>query len=157
MAQPLHEHLSREDADKTNEQVTVTSNVQAAFEMLKKACLEDPVLVFADFDKTFLTNASKLGLGVMLLQEQTNGQYHPVAYASQSLTIHKHNYHPSKQEFLALKWAIAEQFQEYLCWKPFVVKNDNNPLTYILTTPNLDTTWHHWVESLAGFTFSIEY
>ena len=34
---------------------------------------------------------------------------------------------------------------------------DNNPLTYILTTPNLDTTWHFWVESLAGITFSIEY
>ena len=59
--------------------------------------------------------------------------------------------------FLALKWAIAVQFQEYLCWKLFVVKMDNNPLTYILTTPNFDTTHHHWVEMLAGFTFSIEY
>ena len=58
---------------------------------------------------------------------------------------------------MALKWAIAELFQEYLCWKPFVVKTKNNPLTYILTTPNLDATWHHWVESLAGFTFSIQY
>ena len=56
-----------------------------------------------------------------------------------------------------MKWAITEQFQEYLCWKPFVVKTDNNPLTYILTTPNLDATQHHWVKSLAGFTFSIEY
>ena len=56
-----------------------------------------------------------------------------------------------------MKWAILEQFQEYLHWKPFVVKTDNNPLTYILTTPNLDATQHHWVELLAGFTFSIEY
>ena len=46
---------------------------------------------------------------------------------------------------------------EYLHWKPFVVKTDNNPLTYILTTPNLDATWHHCMELLAGFTFSIEY
>ena len=76
---------------------------------------------------------------------------------SQSLTIHKHNYHSTKEEFLALKWVIIQQFQEYLHWKPFVVKTDNNPLTYILTTPNLDATWHHWVELLAGFTFSIEY
>ena len=37
------------------------------------------------------------------------------------------------------------------------MKTDNNPLTYILTTPNLDATWHHWVESLAGFTFNIKY
>ena len=63
---------------------------------------------------------------------------------------------PSKS-FWPWSRVIAEQSEEYLCWKPFVVKNDNNPFTYILTTPNLDTTWHHWVESLAGFTFSIEY
>ena len=62
-----------------------------------------------------------------------------------------------KQEFLALKWAIAEQFQEYLLWKPFVVRTDNNPLTYMMTTPNLDATQHWLVESLAQFTFSIEY
>ena len=62
-----------------------------------------------------------------------------------------------KQEFLALKWVIAEQFQEYLLWKPFIVRTDNNPLTYIMTTPNLDATWQWWVELLARFTFSIEY
>ena len=36
-----------------------------AFEMLRKACLEAPVLAFANFNKPFLleTDASKLGLG----------------------------------------------------------------------------------------------
>ena len=76
---------------------------------------------------------------------------------SWSLTAHEHNYHVTKQEFLALKWAIVEQFQEYLLWKPFIVKTDNNPLTYIMTTPNLDATQHCWVESLVGFTSSIKY
>ena len=56
-----------------------------------------------------------------------------------------------------MKWATAEQFQEYLHWKLFVVKTENNQLTYILTTLNLDATWHHWVESLVEFTFSIKY
>ena len=59
-------------------------------------------------------------------------------------------------EFSALKWVVLEQFQEYLLWKLFVVKTDN-PLTYIMTTPNLDATQNHWVESLVGLTFSIEY
>ena len=57
----------------------------------------------------------------------------------------------------ALKWVVAEQFQEYLLWKPFIVKTDNNPLTYIMTTPNLDATQHCWVKSLVGFTFSTKY
>ena len=84
------------------------------FETVKRACLKSPVLAFADFNKPFLleTDASKLGLGAMLSPKQTDGQYHLVAYASQSLTIHEYNYHSMKQEFLALKWAIAEQFQE---------------------------------------------
>ena len=37
------------------------------------------------------------------------------------------------------------------------MKTDNNPFTKILTTSNLDATQHHWVESLAGFTFSIKH
>ena len=159
VAQPLNKYLHREGAGKKNEWVMLTSNMQVAFETLRKPCLGAPVLAFADFNKPFLleTDVSKLGLGAVLSEKQSDGWYYPVAYASQSLTIHEHNYHSTKQEFLALKWAVVEQFQEYLHWKTFVVKTDNNPLTYILTTPNFDATWHHWVELLAGFTFSIKY
>ena len=127
--------------------------------MLKKACLEVPVLNFADFNKPFLleTDASKLGLGAVLSQKQTDGCYHPVAYASQSVITHERNYHSTEVEFLALKWAVTEQFQEYLLWKPFIVKTDSNLPTCIMTTPNFDATWHHWVEALARFNFSIQY
>ena len=49
--------------------------MQAALGMLKKACLETPVLAFADFNKAFLleTNASKFGLWAVLLQKQPDG------------------------------------------------------------------------------------
>ena len=66
-------------------------------------------------------------------------------------------YHSSKLEFLALKWAITEQFHEYLQYQPFRVKTDNNPLTYVMSFPNLDAVGHRWVASLAGFNFTIEY
>ena len=39
----------------------------------------------------------------------------------------------------------------------FTIRTDNNPLTYVLTTLNLDTIGHHWVAALAGFNMSIEY
>ena len=118
-----------------------------------------PMLAVTDFNKLFLleTDASKLGLGAVLSQKQTDAWYHLVAHMSHSLSVHEHNYHLTKQEFLALKWAIMEQFQEYLLWKLFIVKTDNNLLTYIMITPNLDVTWHHWVELLARFTFSSRY
>ena len=34
---------------------------------------------------------------------------------------------------------------------------DNNPLTYILTTPNMDAIGHRWVAALASFDMNIEY
>ena len=51
-----------------------------------------------------------------------------------------------------IKVVVIKQFQEYLLWKPFIVKTNNNLLTYIMTTPNLDTTqncrWSHLPDSL---------
>ena len=67
------------------------------------------------------------------------------------------NYHSSKLEFLTLKWSVTEHFKEYLAYAPFVVRTDNNPFTYILTTPNLDATGHRWVGTLASFKFTLEY
>ena len=118
-----------------------------------------PILAFADLKRLFLleTDASKYGLGAILQQVQEDGKYHPVAYASDTLHGSKANYHSSKLEFLALKWAVTEQFKEYLMYKPFTICTDNNPLTYILMMPNLDATGHHWVSALAQFHFKIEY
>ena len=56
-----------------------------------------------------------------------------------------------------LKWAILEHFKEYLLYWPFLVRTDNNPLTYIMTTPNLDATGHQQVAALAKFNFQLEY
>ena len=50
-----------------------------------------------------------------------------------------------------------EHFKEYLLYQPFLVKTDNNPLMYIMTTPNLDATGHQWVGPLAKFNFQLEY
>ena len=67
------------------------------------------------------------------------------------------NYHSSKLEILALKWSITEHFKEYLAYAPFTVHTDNNPLTYVLTTPNLDATRHCWVGALMPYEFTLEY
>ena len=118
-----------------------------------------PVLTFTDFHTPFLleTDASGDGLGTVLSQKQEDGCYHPVTYASRGLKGGELRYHSSKLEFLTLKWVITEQFREYLEYQPFRVKTDNNPLTYVMSTPNLDTVGHHWVAFLAGFNFTIEY
>ena len=122
-------------------------------------CLTVPVSAFTDFKKPFLleTDASIEGLGVVLSQKQDDGRYHPIAYASRGLKGGKLKYHSSKLEFLALKWAVTEQFREYLQYQPFLVHTDNNLLTYIMTMPNLDAIGHRWVAAMAGYNFEIEY
>ena len=71
-------------------------------------------------------------------------------------------YHSNKQEFLALKWAVTEQFHEYLSpygknQNEFVVCTDNNLLTYIFSSANLDAAGQRWVAHLASYNFSLEY
>ena len=130
-----------------------------AFDALKQACMCTPVLAFADCTKEFLleTNASKEGLGAVLSPKQADRQYHPVTYGIWTLTAHQKNYHSTKLEFLVLKWAVMEHFKEYLPYQPFLVRTDNNPLTYIMTTPNLDVTGHQWFGALVRFNFQLEY
>ena len=71
-------------------------------------------------------------------------------------------YHSNKQEFIALKWAVTEQFHEYLSpygknRNEFVDRTDNNPLTYIFSSANLDAAGQRWVARLASYNFSLEY
>ena len=139
--------------------VTLTPEAEEAVRVLKERIMSAPVLVFPDFNKPFLleTDASKEGLGVVLSQKQDDRCYHPVAFGSRTLMPSEQNYHSSKLEFLALKWSITEHFKEYLAYAPFMVHMDNNPLTYVLTTPNLDATGHRWVGALASYEFNLEY
>ena len=159
IAKPLNDLLEGEASKLKAEEVDLPPDALKAFEELKLRCMTAPVLVFADFKKPFQleTDASKEGLGAILLQESDDGQYHPVAFASRELKGGEPKYHSSKLEFLALKWAITEQFPEYLQYQPFTVRMDNNPLTYILTTPNLDALGHRWVAALASYNMKQEY
>ena len=52
---------------------------------------------------------------------------------------------------------MTKQFREYLQYQPFLVRTDNNPLTYVLTIPNLDAVRHRWVAAMAGYNFEIQY
>ena len=158
-AQPLNEHLAREGASRKSEWVSLSEGAFEAFQTLRQVCMSTLVLAFADYTKDFLLkiDASNEELEVVLSQKQADGWYHLVAYGSWALMAHEKNYHSTKLEFLVLKWAITEHFKECLLYQPFLVRNDKNPLTYIMTTPNLDTTGHWWVGALARFNFQLEY
>ena len=112
----LNEHLAGEGASRKIEWVLLSKDALVAYQTLKQACMNSPVVAFADYMKDFLLkmDASKEGLGAVLSQKQADGWFHLVAYCSRALTAHEKNYHSTKLEFLALKWAVTEHFKEYL-------------------------------------------
>ena len=104
-------------------------------------------------------DASQVGLGAVLYQKIA-GETKIISFASRTLSPAEKNYHlhSGKLEFLAMKWAICERFQDYLINCPeFDVVTDNNPLTYVLTTARLKATGLRWIAELANFRFKIRY
>ena len=161
---PLYDLTSGENKDKKSEHLDLPQEAHETFDRLKAACLQAPILAFPNFGKPFLleTDASSKGLRAVLLQKQSDGRYHPIASVSRIMTETEQRYHSNKQEFLALKWAVTEQFHEYLSpygknRNEFVVRTNNNPLTYIFSSANLDAARQRWVAQLASYNFALEY
>ena len=130
------------------------SEQQEAFDKLKECLISDPILTLADKTQPFElhVDASGVGLGAILYQNQK-----VIAYASRGLNKTEANYPAHKREFLALKWAMAEKFSDYLLGSKVTVVTDNNPLCYLLKNAKLDATSHRWLTTLSVFDFDIVY
>ena len=87
IADPLHEYTHSDTAKRKKEQVILNEATRKAFHQLKKAVVGTPILAYPDPNWEYLleTDASKLGLGAVLLQKQSDGKYHPVAFGSRAL------------------------------------------------------------------------
>jgi hypothetical protein len=128
-----------------------------AFQQLNRQLQKPPILGFLQYNKPFElhTDASMLGLGAVQYQEQDN-QKEVIAYVSRGLNKSE-NYPVHKLEFLDLKWAVTEEYHDYLYGNTFTVLTDNNSLTFVLTSAKLDATGHRWIADVALYNFSIMY
>ena len=154
---PLHEY-ARADTAKKKARVVLNEAARSAFHKLKKAVMSAPVLAYPDPNNEYLLtrDASKLGLGAVWSEKQSDGRYHPVAFSSRALHGAEVNYHSTKLEFLDMKWS-TEHFQTYLLSRRFKVCMDNNPLIYFLTSTYMDATKQRWINELVKYNFSLKY
>ena len=114
----------------SNHVISWTQEHQGVLERLFDCLVNPPILGYPDYGLPFVlhTDASNNGLGAVLYQRQS-GIMRVIGYGSRTLTPAERNYHlhSGKLEFLALKWAICEQFRDYLYYAPsFTVYTDNN-------------------------------
>ena len=120
-----------------------------------------PILAYPDYSKKFVleTDASLKGLGTVLTQEDDDGNFRVISYASHTLKPYERsmrNYSSAKLELLGLKWAVCEKFKDYLIGSQFTILADNNPLTYVHTSC-LGASQIRWLSDLALFDFEIKY
>lgn len=100
---------------------------QRAFQNLKQAITEVPVLAYYDPEKENLiqSDASLKGIGCVLTQEGK-----PVCYASRSLTETESRYSNIERELLAACWSL-EKLNHYVFGKKVVIETDHKPLESI--------------------------
>ena len=137
------------------------SKHQEFFNKLKEALTSSPILAYPDYNKPFVleTDTSLKGLGAVLSQQDNDGNYCVISFASCALKPFKksmRNYSSAKLELLALKWAVCDKFRDYLIGSKFTVLTDNNPLTYVHTSC-LGATQICWLSDLALFDFDLKY
>ena len=151
IAAPLHA-LTRQ-----NVAFKWTSQCQCTLEQLKARLTQSPVLIYPNFDLPFAlhTDASKDGLGAVLEQE-SDGHSHPVAYASRTLSKSETNYSATELEALAVVWALRH-FRAYLLGHKCIIYTDHAPLKASLTAKYSSGRRARWSETMAEFNIDICY
>lgn len=135
-----------------------TPAAEKAFHDIKAGLLDDTVMAyFRPGRRTELVvDASPVGLGAVLLQEHSPGEWRPVAYASKALTDTETRYAQIEREALEVKWACTH-FHLYLCGQEFQVITDHKPLIPLfagssrLAPPRIE----RWAVQLQAYKFTL--
>ena len=86
---------------------------------------------------TVSADASSYGVGAVLTQQQTSGEWKLVSHISRSLTQTEQRYAQIEKEALAVTWA-CERFQDFLTGLQFHIQTDHKPFVPLFTTKGLD-------------------
>ena len=132
------------------------SEYQAAFDSLKKALSEAPVLQVPDFGKEFvlLTDASDLDVSAVLNQ-RVGEDLAPVSYYSPLLSPAERNYSTYEKECLTVLFGW-EKCRSYLEHKEFELHCDNLALCWLLKRVKEIGCLGRWILRLAPFKFKVK-
>ena len=93
------------------------------------------------------TDASGEGLGAVLAQQQDDGQIHPIAFLSRSLSQHERNYGITELETLGLVWAV-KIFRPYILGRRCIVFTDHSACTSLLSSTNPSPKMARWAMTI---------
>ncbi|XP_070036260.1 uncharacterized protein [Nicotiana tomentosiformis] len=124
-----------------------------AFEQLKTALIQAPVLALPDAHKTFIveTDASGHGIGAVLMQ-----QGHHIAFISRALSPRHAALSVYKRELLTIVHVVTK-WSQYLLGQKFIIRTDHKALKFLIEQKLHKNSQLMWLTKLMPFDYVIEY
>ena len=140
-----------------------SKDCERAFQDAKHALSSASVLVHYNpsLPLRLAADASSYGVGAVISHVCADGEEHPIAYASRTLTASEKNYSQLEKEALSLVFGVRK-FHQYLFGRHFTLITDHKPLTTILgptrgVPPLIAARLQRWALFLTAYTYKIEY
>ncbi|GFX28704.1 retrovirus-related Pol polyprotein from transposon 17.6 [Trichonephila clavipes] len=135
-----------------------TSETQEAFDDIKKAILNSPVLALPDqnAELQITTDASSRGIGAVLEQKYPNSEVKPLYFFSKKLNPSQSKYNATVLEFFAI-YTPLNFFRPFLLGRKFKVFTDHKPLAGFLSNKNPSSKILGWKLALEEFNYDIHY
>lgn len=117
---------------------------------------------FSGTDATFLyTDASPVALGAVLVQQNPEGKYRTIAFASKLLSPTEKRYAQTQKEALGIVWG-SEHFWFYLVGRRFTIRTDAEGIAFILKRDHTQTKRimkrsDAWALRMESFDYTVEY
>jgi hypothetical protein len=131
---------------------------EESFQTLRQRLAERPVLDLCNQGAVteLHTDASKHGVGGILIQHQSDGSLHPVCYYSRQTTKAEQSYHSYELETQAVVESMR-RFRVYLLGTHFTVVTDCNAIRSTLTKKDLVPRIGRWWLLTQEFDFDVVY
>lgn len=153
IVKPLNEMLQNYNKSR---RLVWTPEAESAFETIKSAIHECPMLFFMDdVSPVYLeTDASDYGIGAYLYQV-VDGCQHPIGFLSQAFNARMLNWHTAHKEGYAIFYALLKW--EYLLRdRHFILRTDHRNLTQLKQQFGHAQKVQRWLTCFQGFDFTLE-
>ena len=153
VAHPLNELLRKDVA------FVWTESCQTAFEALKEALIQAPLLYYPNMNAQFRISCdgSTQGIGYILSQIDSSGVEVPIHFGSRNLRPNERKWSVTDIECAALVQAIRE-FHPYVAGTSFVVISDHISLKYLKSIKASTTSrLCRWSLLLQHYNFTVEF
>jgi len=135
-----------------------THQAQEAFDHLKTAISSAPLLLPINPAREFVihTDASNVGVGAVLSQEDEEGDLRPTAFASRKLTPTEQKWPTHDKELAAVLHAL-ETWSHLVKGRAPQVLVDNSSVRYFEGKPKISERQTRWLDRIAEFQPQISY